>query len=125
MYSRNFRPAENRKEGNVPVQLFGDSFSADAFIKNSNDGNKKQESQDSGNEKNINSINTGTADKESSEQSIQTTAVGETSVGLHQEKRLNFDDLLLLGLIFLFLTNTEKKDDIVLPVILAAILMFQ
>ena len=123
MYSRNFRPAENRKEGNVPVQFFGDSFSTDAFMKNKNNSDKRENTNTDLNESPIGIDISENAKK--AEQPSDASALAEhgPSIADNKSNQMNFDDLLLLGLIFLFLTNTEKKDDIILPVILSAILL--
>ena len=123
MYSRNFRPGENRTEGNVPVQFFGDSFSADAFAKNESSKNYSAESYKKA-EENTDNI------KEESKQDTESAEVAARHMSITEEteektgKAIGFDDLLLVGLILLFLMNSEKKDDIILPVILAAVLLF-
>jgi hypothetical protein len=104
MYYRNFRPAEKRNENNVPVQYFGDSFSADAFAKKDNARKKESVCDVCDNRKE-------TEDPEKKE------------IKPDEHKAKDIDDLLLLGLILLFLTDCQCKEDIIIPVILGIILL--
>lgn len=104
MYYRNIRPSLTKTENDVPVQYFGDSFSADVF-KNKNENiteSISSETEDNG-------------DLKASEQKI-----GETKASPLGK---DIDNLLLLGLIFLFLTDCECKEDIIIPVLLGVILL--
>lgn len=105
MYSRNFRPSQKRTEGNVPVQYFGDSFSPDAFKY------KNEDKRESG------------RGEDQSEKSIELNdekTIAPTSTA----RKIDIEDLVLVGLLLLFLTDVKDKDDLVIPVILAAILLF-
>ena len=107
MYYRNFRPAEKRNENNIPVQYFGDSFSADAFAKQDKKDDKKEKEQPCIKcEKN-----------ENSEKDC------EKSKTINPFASFDIENLLLIGLILLFLTDCECKDDIIIPVILGIILL--
>ena len=107
MYYRNFRPAEKRNENNIPVQYFGDSFSADAFAKQDKKEIAKEKHQEcSSCEK-----------QETCEKSIEKNAAKNPLASL------DIENLLLIGLIFLFLTDCECKEDIIIPVILGVILL--
>ncbi len=104
MYYRNIRPSLTKNENDVPVQYFGDSFAADAFkIKNEN------------NAKNISNEKEENTDANRSERKIS-----EIKDGFFGK---DIDNLLLLGLIFLFLTDCECKEDIIIPVLLGVILL--
>lgn len=107
MYYRNFRPAEKRNENNIPVQYFGDSFSADAFAKQDKKETAKEEKTECS-----------TCEKqEICEKSNKNTVTKNPLASL------DIENLLLLGLILLFLTDCECKEDIIIPVILGIILL--
>ncbi len=107
MYYRNFRPAEKRNENNIPVQYFGDSFSADAFTKQDKKEVAKEEKQECS-----------TCEKQEicEKHNEKTTAKNPLA-------SLDIENLLLIGLILLFLTDCECKEDIIIPVILGIILL--
>lgn len=110
MYSRSFRPSQKRTEGDIPVQYFGDSFSADAFKNNrerkSYDIEKKREEEK--------------FDRDLSESKNDDKTIAPTNTA----RKYDIEDLVLIGLVLLFATDIKEKDDIIIPVILAAILLF-
>ena len=103
MYSRNFRPAQQRTEGNIPVQYFDESFSADAF-----NAKKAGESPN---------------DQEKSIQNVESSN-DKTNAPTNTARKLDIEDLVLMGLIMLFASDIKEKDDLLIPVILASILLF-
>ena len=110
MYSRSFRPSQNRTEGDVPVQYFGDSFSPDAF-------NSKQKSL------NIQSKEENDAENKQQEPKNE-QALDKKIAPTNTARKYDIEDLVLLGLLMLFATDMNDKEDIIIPVILGAILLF-
>lgn len=106
MYSRSFSTNEKRREGSVPVEYFSDSFSADAF-KETQANNKPSQHNKNDGEK------TEKADHEMNK------IAPNSSV-----RNYNFEDLILLGILLLFLSDAKDKEDLLIPVILAAVLLF-
>ena len=111
MYSRTFNPDSQKNYGNIPVQSFEDSFSTDAFLEKNSAGAPQRENPPEPPE-------------------IQETAAGreaEKPACLSQERHTSrhfaADDYLLLGLLLLFLSDSDRKDDILIPVLLAILLL--
>lgn len=110
MYSRSFRPVQKRTEGDIPVQYFGDSFSPAAFKSNvSPESNIVKKSVDSESVPNQNSSG---------------TSIDKTIAPTKTARKFDVEDLVLLGLLLLFVTDINDKEDIIVPAILAAILLF-
>ena len=110
MYYRNFRPAEKRNENNIPVQYFSDSFSADAFITKE----KKVQSE-----------------AQTTENATCSQVVDAPTKNENCRKRdnkllsgnIDFEDLLLLGLLLLFLADWDCREDTIIPVLLGVLLL--
>ena len=107
MYSRSFQPPKEEKYGNIPVQSFEDSFSADAFLKEKGAAQKALPEREE---------ETGAA------QSSLSTQSGELSAG-KTPQALRPDDLLLLILLLVFLSDARKSGDKILPLLFAALLL--
>ncbi len=101
MYSRNYNG--NTKEEKVPVQLFEDSFTTKAF-ESMNSAKKTYTSCERG-------------QKELSEHVSDDLPVSRN------DRKLSYDDLLIAGLIIMFLLDDKKSNDIVIPVLLAVLLL--
>lgn len=110
MYYRNFRPAEKRNENDIPVQYFADSFSADAFT---NKESKIKEEKSVENDDNC--------EQEIENKKDAAKKADREVKGILGSK--DVDSLLLIGLIFLFLTDCECKEDILIPVLLGVLLL--
>ena len=110
MYSRSFQPPKEEKYGNIPVQSFEDSFSADAFLKEKGAAQKALPEREE---------ETGAAQ---SSLSAQSALRGELSAG-KTPQALRPDDLLLLILLFVFLSDARKSGDKILPLLFAALLL--
>ncbi len=108
MYSRSFRPAQKRTEGDIPVQYFGDSFSPDAFKSKQNATSFMEEHTEDRTEK----------------EPIEKNRADKTIAPTKAARKYDIEDLVLVGLLLLFATDIKDKDDIIIPVILAAILLF-
>ncbi len=106
MYSRSFSTNEKRREGSIPVEYFSDSFSADAF-KETQTNNKPSHSNKENGEK-----------AEITDQKVNKIAPNSSV------RNYNYEDLILLGILLLFLTDAKDKDDLLIPIILAAVLLF-
>lgn len=116
MYSRSFQPPKEGKYGNIPVQSFEDSFSADAFLKEKGAAQKALPEREE---------ETGAAQSSLSTQSslsAQNALSGELSAG-KTPQALRPDDLLLLILLFVFLSDARKSGDKILPLLFAALLL--
>lgn len=102
MYSRNFRPAQQRTEGNVPVQYFEDSFSADTFgvTKKAKETEMKMPEATEG------------------------LSIEKTIAPKDTARKIDIEDLLLIGMLLLFSTDIKDKEDLLIPIILGAILFF-
>ena len=98
MYSRSFQPPKTTHYGDIPVQSFEDSFSADAFLKEAEAVKKtlpeRKEPENTENEPTVKSPRT-----------------------------VHPDDLLLLALLVLFLSDRQRNNDKLLPVLLAVLLL--
>ncbi len=110
MYSRSFQPPKEGKYGDIPVQSFEDSFSADAFLKEKGAAQKALPEREE---------ETGTAQ---SSLSPHSTLSGELSTG-KTPQALRPDDLLLLILLLVFLSDARKSGDKILPLLFAALLL--
>lgn len=110
MYSRSFQPPKEEKYGNIPVQSFEDSFSADAFLKEKGAAQKALPEREE---------ETGAAQ---SSLSTQNALSGELSAG-KTPQALRPDDLLLLILLLVFLSDARKNGDKILPLLFAALLL--
>lgn len=110
MYSRSFQPPKEEKYGNIPVQSFEDSFSADAFLKEKKAAQKALPEREE---------ETGAAQ---SSLSAQSALSGELSAG-KTPQALRPDDLLLLILLLVFLSDARKSGDKILPLLFAALLL--
>ena len=107
MYSRSFGANNPQSRyGDIPVQSFEDSFSADAFLKQDAAQRALSESKN----------------RVSPEEA---SAPGEDETQLPQQGagKLRPDDLLLIGLLVLFLSDMPKNGDKILPVLLAVLLL--
>ena len=110
MYSRSFQPPKEGKYGDIPVQSFEDSFSADAFLKEKGAAQKALPEREE---------ETGAAQ---SSLSTQNALRGELSAG-KTPQALRPDDLLLLILLLVFLSDARKSGDKILPLLFAALLL--
>ncbi len=108
MYSRSFRPAQKRTEGDIPIQYFGDSFSPDAFKSKQNSSQLKEEH----------------AKDDTAQEMIEQNPGDKTIAPTKAARKYDIEDMVLVGLLLLFATDIKDKDDIIIPVILAAILLF-
>ena len=112
MYSKSFRPAQKRTEGDVPVQYFGDSFSADAFNSmHYSKGATHTERAD-------------TCCDKAAESEKEPKTDNKTNAPTKAARSFDIEDLLLIGLVLLFTTDINNKEDLIVPVVLAAILLF-
>lgn len=112
MYTRSARINYDGAKQDIPVETFGDSFSADAFIKNEAMYSEQ-----------INKENPETH-KEILE---KTSAADIEEKSIEKPRRtinINTDDLLLIGLLLLFITDNDSNTDLMLPLLLAVILIF-
>ncbi len=107
MYSRSFQPPKEGKYGDIPVQSFEDSFSADAFLKESGAAQKTLPERSE------------RTDGEREKDAVQS---GEPSAG-KTPQALRPDDLLLLILLLVFLADARKSGDKILPLLFAALLL--
>lgn len=128
MYSRDYRSQQSlqplpqmqsqyqsqNNSANIPIQSFEDSFSADAFMKESQ--NQTQSERQA-----ITDTSVKDADSVQSESMESKNSVKEHE--MRRKKRPAPDDLLLLGLIMIFLGDAESKDDIPMPLLLAILLL--
>mgnify|MGYP004491540943 FL=1 len=110
MYSRSFQPPKEGKYGDIPVQSFEDSFSADAFLKEKGAAQKALPEREE---------ETGAAQSSLSPHSALS---GELSAGKTLQA-LRPDDLLLLILLLVFLSDARKSGDKILPLLFAALLL--
>lgn len=117
MYSRNFRPQTQNPTDSVPVQSFGDSFSADAFLNDMARRSQEHESAPTLDERNDRARSQ--AATEGPDQKSENPAVSTS------EKKTRFpaDDLLLIGVLFLCLNDAEKSEDLLLPLLIAVLLL--
>lgn len=106
MYSRSFTPTDPKRYGDIPVQSFEDSFSADAFLK-----------QDAANRVQHEPRSESESEKPNASEESPAQSGGKPHRALHP------DDLILLGLFILFLNETPKNGDRLLPILLAVLLL--
>ncbi|MBE6570728.1 MAG: hypothetical protein E7656_00575 [Ruminococcaceae bacterium] len=112
MYSRSFRPSQKRTEGDIPVQYFGDSFSPNVFSSMySSDIESKPDQQNTGYEK-------------GEEKSNEPVLDNKTNAPTKAARSFDIEDLLLIGMVLLFTTDINNKEDLIVPIVLAAILLF-
>ena len=128
MYSRSFQPPKEEKYGNIPVQSFEDSFSADAFLKEKKAAQKalpEREEETGAAQSSLStqsSLGTQSSLSTQSPLSTQNALRGELSAG-KTPQALRPDDLLLLILLLVFLSDARKSGDKILPLLFAALLL--
>ena len=122
MYSRSFQPPKEEKYGNIPVQSFEDSFSADAFLKEKKAAQKALPEREEETGAAQSSLSTQSSLGTQSSLSTQNALRGELSAG-KTPQALRPDDLLLLILLLVFLSDARKSGDKILPLLFAALLL--
>lgn len=122
MYSRSFQPPKEEKYGNIPVQSFEDSFSADAFLKEKGAAQKALPEREEETGAAQSSLSTQSSLSAQSSLSTQNALSGELSAG-KTPQALRPDDLLLLILLLVFLSDARKSGDKILPLLFAALLL--
>ena len=110
MYSRSFSSADRKKDSGIPIEYFSDSFSADAFKKTHSVNSMQNYDKNSARSQDIANQPPDNADKK---EIAPTKSV----------RNYNFEDLILLGLLLLFMNDVHSKEDLLIPVILGTILL--
>ena len=110
MYINNHYIQDDKKTSHVPVQTFGDSFSADAYMKD-----MKSTDMQSGSFR---------QSKETVPAIVEEENVKHCAESNHNKRflGLDFEDLLLIALLLLYIGDDDKRDDKVIPVILSVLL---
>ena len=111
MYSKSFSTAEKKRDSSVPVEYFSDSFSADAFKKSA--GSQIEKNEPHSKQDTPQKTFRDNSDDENKKEIAPTKSV----------RNYNFEDLILLGLVLLFLNDINDKEDLIIPIILGVILL--
>ena len=121
MYTKSFRGYTEQRENEIPVETFGDSFSAKAFLNNE----KMREENASFTESVPASYEPSVEQSAEDEKNDTVTAINISRESKHKKTfGFEIDDLLLIGLLLLFLGDAEKKEDMLIPILLGIILIF-
>ncbi len=127
MYSRNFSTSKVT-HGGIPVESFQDSFSAGAYLDSAS--SQMQSTQPV-------TVRKDEHDEKEHDQTMQHTEEAFAPVHTcnecsrkHCKKEgcifgnIKFDDLILIGLLFMFMRDEKRFDDSLIPILLAIILIF-
>ncbi len=102
MYTRNFQNYSSKQDEKIPIELFQDSFTTKAF-ENMTDCKP-------------NNLSIRKEAKNMSDTKSETLPPRSL-------RSFTYDDLLIIGLILMFLFDDKKNNDIVIPVLLAILLL--
>ena len=123
MYSRSYNSQSNVKP-QIPVESFGDSFSADAYL--------SQGFKEKGSEEKICQLCEGNSHTESCDKHQEQHLCKEEHEHKHKQEcnsgcvfgNIKIDDLILIGLIIMFIKDGKNSNDYLIPILLAVVLLF-